>query len=296
MIEHFSISQINLFKQDPLEWIFQYLVGIKTPPSESLLFGSCFALSVEALLTDQPYARLNKNGSPTPFRQDIFDLAQKWIAENQAILGGAPWEVEKRFRAYLDPALPIFEGAMDLVDAPRLVIRDFKTVTENHDRRPPKFWGLNEAGLQQDFQLGFYAYVLAAPRMLVSPPPSVVGVDVGHFQIVKMKRGGEIYGYRFAEVTTAISWEQIVDTVAKIVEIGQEMKGVEKTFRDPAKGLDYLISKYGAQKKRILYGAPSPFFDVAMGNETVAECRRRIAEETVAAHKTNWFAKKDDFC
>lgn len=184
MVEHFSVSQLNMYLRCPAQYAFRYLDGIVLPPTGSLTKGRAVHKGAEynyrqkvktardaALeeIQDIVAAAFDREAEKTSWEKE----EDKGRIKDETLLLTAlyhqkiapqvqPLFIEHEFKIPLAEGMPLL-GYIDVIDE-NFIIRDLKTASKTP--------GENEAA--KNLQLTAYAYAF---RELVGREESAVALD-----------------------------------------------------------------------------------------------------------------------
>lgn len=258
MIEHLSISQLNLHRKNPRRYCLEYFEKIKLPPTPQLLFGTQVHWYLEHYIgpCDYPFNRQSELSTDNKF---ILEAA---FCNQRNCHKGQDWRLEEEFRIFIDPELPPFKGAIDRWKYNPVEcivrVRDYKTTTPGYEE--------TEESLLDNWQLNLYAYVLSG----MLPVGTDIEIEVGHDQIFKTK-DLKITDVKF--ISNKLTQKHMHDIIKEIKEEAFEVLETYKLYKQG--GLEAIRE---TPENRWWYGKPCPYWKCIKGEESIEDLRKRIDE------------------
>jgi len=189
-IKYLSVSQLKTHELNPLHWILNKVLKMRTPETEATSFGGKFHDEVEKAL----------KGESDPTMPEVIEFLKLWQEQDQFELSSKE-DVEHQFKTFkIAEDLPPFMGIIDvLVREPTLRIIDHKTVGT-------KKYALKQEDLKYDDQLILYSYYA-----LTHVDPTATEIIVQHNQWFKKAKRD-----KFAMIQDTLTREHVMEHIEAI--------------------------------------------------------------------------------
>lgn len=276
MLDHLSISSLQLHRKNPRRWCLEYIEKLREPPSVAIEFGTLIHEGCEDLVN---YGEFKQ--SLASLSQPNRDVIYKWFEDNRSELyPNKGWRVEDEFRIWLDPTIPPLVGRIDLWRVEDYIsdwaqkeyyvhVIDHKTATQGY--------GESEFSLSKNWQLLLYCHVLdpsLSVRGSLWPDESFrMGAKISHTQFYKKKEklvAGQLPTLQYHRVIkTEVSGKQVA---AGMAEIKHEAILATRTIEEYNKKGMQAIRETPENEK--WYGRKCIFWPIISGQMSIADFRK----------------------
>lgn len=241
--EHFSASQLSSFDRNPRYWTFNKLLGLETPKTAALDWGTNFHLAMARFLRT---GELSKKFAP---------WISEWIEKMpMPIRPGRLDGVEENFTLNLLESCPPFIGSIDA-----WLIHDDKILIMDHKSMKNFRYAKTENDLKVNDQLIIYAHYILTKI-------NKDEVVIQHNQFAKEEKKEKV-----KIVNTLLTRKEVNDIIECIKTKAISMMGTWSKVNE--KGWE--AAEENCDKCRWMYGG-CPFRDICAGKQTVEEFKNGV--------------------
>jgi hypothetical protein len=243
------VSQLKTHELNPLHWIIQKVLKIKSPGSAATEFGGRFHEEVEAYL--KRLVVLDENIEPT--MPEVAEFIEEWFAVDGLALFEK--DIEHEFNnLYIDDKkeLPPFMGVIDVLERKPLRVIDHKTVGN-------KKFCLKQKDLKEDDQLILYAYYA-----LTQIDTEASEVIVQHNQYFKNEKKT-----KFKLIKDTLSREYVMERIELLREKARKVVDTYNAYKE--KGLEAVENR--SSDCRYAFGG-CPYWPICSGEMSPEEFKK----------------------